>query len=146
VASVAPGWDFTLPTLDGGRFLRLRDAPGPVLVNFWGVDCPPCVAELPMLLDFARDNPRWTLLLVATDPPAAARAFAAQRLPTLPANVWLLRGAAQARALLREAGSPHGGLPHSVALKGGARAPCALHAGLLATQWLAQARQACEGP
>lgn len=143
---MAAGWDFTLPTLDGGRFVRLRDATGPVLVNFWGVDCPPCVAELPMLLAFARAQPGWTLLLVGTDPPAAARAFAGRLPQPLPPNVVLLRGAAQARALLREAGSRHGGLPHSVALSPGGAGACALHAGMLSDAWLSNTVATCDTP
>jgi thiol-disulfide isomerase/thioredoxin len=140
------GWDFTLPTLDGDRFVRLRDTTGPVLVNFWGVDCPPCVAELPLLLAFARAQPGWTVLLVGTDPPAAARAFAARLPQPLPPNVLLLRGAAQARALLREAGSRHGGLPHSVALPPGSAGACALHAGMLTDAWLRNTVAACDAP
>ncbi len=142
-AAVPPGWDFTLPTLDGGRFVRLSDATGPVLVNFWGVDCPPCVAELPLLMAFARAHPAWTLLLVGTDPPAAARSFAAWLPQPLPPNVLMLRGAAQARALLREAGSRHGGLPHSVALSSGESGACALHAGMLTGAWLSNTVTAC---
>jgi outer membrane receptor for ferrienterochelin and colicins len=141
--AVSPGWDFTLPTLDGDRFVRLRDATGPVLVNFWGVDCPPCVAELPMLLAFARAQPGWTLLLVGTDPQAAARAFAARLPQPLPPNVWLLRGAAQAPALLREAGNRQGGLPHSVALLPGGKGACALHTGMLSDAWLTNTGAAC---
>jgi outer membrane receptor for ferrienterochelin and colicins len=146
-AAAALRWDFTLATLDGSRFVRLSDVRGPVLVNFWGVDCPPCVAELPLLLAFARDNPAWTLLLVGTDPPAAARAFAAKLPQPLPGNVVMLRGATHARALLREAGSPHGGLPHTVAVAeqgvGDARDSCAVHAGLVDGPWLRQAAQRC---
>lgn len=144
--AVATGWDFTLPTLDGGRFVRLRDATGPVLVNFWGVDCPPCVAELPLLLAFARAQPGWTLLLVGTDPPAVARAFAGQLPQPLPPNVVLLRGAAQARALLREAGSRQGGLPHSVALPPGNVGACAVHAGMLNDAWLSHTVATCAAP
>lgn len=142
-AAVAAGWDFTLPTLDGSRFVRLRAADGPVLVNFWGVDCPPCVAELPLLLAFAREHPRWTLLLVGTDPPAAARGFVARLPQALPANAVFLRGATQARALLREAGNPHGGLPYSVALSPAGTGQCAIHAGLLTEAWLSNAAATC---
>jgi thiol-disulfide isomerase/thioredoxin len=145
-AAVVAGWDFTLPTLDGSRFVRLRDAADPVLVNFWGVDCPPCVAELPMLLNFARAQPGWTVLLIAADPPAAARGLAARLPQPLPPNVFLLRGATQARVLLREAGSRQGGLPHSVALRPGAVGACGAHAGMLTDPSLAQAASTCAAP
>ena len=36
-------WDFNLPALDGSRFVRASSVQGPLLVNFWGVECPPCV-------------------------------------------------------------------------------------------------------
>lgn len=141
--AVKAGWDFTLPTLDGSRFVRLRDAGGPVLVNFWGVDCPPCIAELPLLLTWAADNPRWTLLLVGTDPPANARAFVARLPGAVPGNVQWLRSGSATRALLREAGSPHGGLPHSVALAAASQHVCAQHAGMVEPQWLQAIGLAC---
>jgi outer membrane receptor for ferrienterochelin and colicins len=142
--AVTQGWDFALPTLDGARFVRLREATGPVLVNFWSVDCPPCVAELPLLLAFAHAQPSWILLLVNIDRPAAARAFAAHLPQPLPPNVLFLRGAAQARALLREAGSRNGGLPHSVALLPGSGGTCGLHAGMLTDAWLSKALATCD--
>ena len=46
-------WHFTLPTLDGSRFVQLSALSGPVLVNFWGKDCGPCISELPRLEAFA---------------------------------------------------------------------------------------------
>lgn len=144
--AVAAGWDFTLPTLDGSHFVRLRDAAGPVLVNFWGIDCPPCVAELPLLMAFARAQPAWTVLLVGTDPAAAARAFLARLPQPLPANVRWLRGGGQARALLREAGSRHGGLPHSVALAPAAAGACGVHAGRLTPDWLSATASSCIAP
>jgi thiol-disulfide isomerase/thioredoxin len=143
--AVKAGWDFTLPTLDGSRFVRLRDAGGPVLVNFWGVDCPPCIAELPLLLTWAADNPRWTLLLVGTDPPATARAFVARLPGAVPSNVQWLRSGSATRALLREAGSPHGGLPHSVALQTALPSACAARAGLLDEPWLQHLERICTG-
>ena len=109
-------WDFTLPTLDGTRFVQPSKIEGPVLVNFWGRDCPPCVAELPRLQAFARDNPGWTVLLVATDAPAEASQFLQQRGITLPA----LRPGANVSALMRTAGNRQAALPFSVALRGGA--------------------------
>lgn len=137
----AQAWHFSLPTLQADRFVSAAELPGPVLVNFWGVDCPPCVAEMPLLLDFARAHPHWTVLLVATDAPSAARAFVGRLLHPLPANVVVLKGAAQARSLLRAAGSPNGGLPHSVAALGAQT--CLSHAGMLSAPMLTTLARDC---
>ena len=49
---------FELPLLDGTKFVRLADFSGrPVLLNFWGSDCPPCVKELPLLVASAKRYP-----------------------------------------------------------------------------------------
>jgi peroxiredoxin len=45
--------DFTLPDQHGKPY-RLRDARGKIVVmNFWSITCPPCVEELPSLLELA---------------------------------------------------------------------------------------------
>ncbi|MBN8506357.1 MAG: TlpA family protein disulfide reductase [Burkholderiales bacterium] len=131
LAGPAAAFDFTLPTLEGDAFVRLQDQPGPVLVNFWGAECPPCIGELPLLLDFARRHPEWTLLLVATDSPALAKQAAARWGLKSEANMRLVR-APNAQALLRQAGGK--GLPHSLAIRNGQI--CARHAGAMAAEQL----------
>ena len=37
------------------------------IVNIWAWWCEPCREELPMLADFARDNPDWEVVLVHAD-------------------------------------------------------------------------------
>ncbi|MCZ8394106.1 TlpA family protein disulfide reductase [Achromobacter xylosoxidans] len=103
-------WDFSLPTLDGSRFVRLSTLDGPVLVNFWSRDCPPCVTELPRLQAFAGAHPAWTVLLVSTDTPAAATEFARRHGLTLP----VLRPGGNVVALMRAAGNRAGALPFTV--------------------------------
>jgi len=116
-AAVMPGqrWHFTLATLDGERFVQSSRLPGPVLVNFWGRDCAPCINELPRLAAFALANPQWTVLLVSTDATQAASEFLTQRGITLTA----LRSGANVTGLMRAAGNRSGGLPYSVALRDG---------------------------
>lgn len=47
--------DFELS--DGRAFVRLADLPKRVtVVNFWRSDCPPCVREMPLLADTARQG------------------------------------------------------------------------------------------
>lgn len=47
--------DLTLPCLSGGADVALQQpGPGrPMLVNVWGTWCPPCVREVPLLVDLA---------------------------------------------------------------------------------------------
>ena len=133
-------WDFTLPTLDGRRFVQLSKLEGGVLVNFWGRDCPPCVAELPRLQAFERDNPGWTVLLVSTDAPTEASQFLAQRGISLQA----LRPGANVGALMRTAGNRHGALPFSVAARGGA--VCSTHLGEVSAAQLDDLKAGCAAP
>jgi len=52
--------DLTLPSLDGGAEVRLRDAlkDGPVLVNFFASWCGPCAIEQPMLMQMKAQGVR----------------------------------------------------------------------------------------
>ncbi len=121
-------WDFTLPSLDGERFVTASKEPGPLLINFWGVDCAPCLAELPLLQELAEGTSGWRVLLVATDPPADALRMLQRLHVTLPGA----RGGQGARALMRDAGNTHGALPFSVLMRDG-RA-CAHHLGVV-NEW-----------
>lgn len=132
-------WDFTLPTLEGDRFLSLGRIDGPVLVNFWGRDCPPCIAELPRLQAFALQHPGWTVLLVSTDALGVARDALKRRGIALPA----VRAGANVAGLMRAAGNVGGGLPYSVAVN--AAVICRTMAGELSPEDLVRWARAC-GP
>jgi outer membrane receptor for ferrienterochelin and colicins len=135
--AVGQAWDFTLPSLDGSRFVQASGITGPVLVNFWGRDCPPCVAELPRLQAFAQANPHWSVLLVSTDSPAIAREFVQRHGITLP----VLRPGGNVAALMRSAGNRSGGLPFTVALRS-ARI-CETQTGAVEAADLQRMAQAC---
>jgi thiol-disulfide isomerase/thioredoxin len=107
------GWDFTLATLDGDRFVTASSLTGPVLVNFWAGDCAPCIAALPRLQAFAKAHPQWTVLLVAIDAPPAAR----EALERHGISLATLRPGANVSALMRSAGNRQGTLPFTVGLR-----------------------------
>lgn len=71
--------DFTL-LLPDGRHTSLSDLKGrPVLLNFWATWCPPCRAEMPELLQAARDYPDLALLAVnVAEAPENVSQFAEQ--------------------------------------------------------------------
>jgi outer membrane receptor for ferrienterochelin and colicins len=136
-ARIDPSWDFTLPLLDGSRFVQASRLNGPVLVNFWGKDCAPCITEMPRLQAFAKANPHWTVLLVSTDAPAEARTFVQRQ----GLQLTVLRPGTHVGALMRSAGNRGGGLPFTVSLRD-ARI-CHRHLGELGNVELAALVAAC---
>jgi peroxiredoxin len=77
-SSTPPDTEFTL--IDG-RKITLRSLHGrPVLVSFWATSCPPCVAELPDLIQLYNDwhGRGFELIAVAMpyDPPTQVQEFA----------------------------------------------------------------------
>ena len=135
-------WQFTLPSQDGQRFVSLAKLPGPVLVNFWGVDCPPCISELPMLGTYARLHADWQVLLVNTDGAAPAQRFLETHGLHDMEAMTLLRPGLNVTGLMRKAGNLHGVLPFSVAVDSRHRI-CFRKAGALTEDDLARMRHGC---
>lgn len=137
----APGTVMTLelPRLDGSAFVKLDDFAGrPVLINFWGSECPPCVAEMPRLFAAASRQGGLQFLGVAVDPRAAAARYIARRQPTYPQLI----ATAQPEVLLRRYGNPMGALPYTVVVDAQHRV-CASHLGEVDDAWIDAAAQAC---
>jgi thiol-disulfide isomerase/thioredoxin len=59
--------DFTLDTLDGGKFKLANQLGKPVIVNFWATWCPPCRAELPAFEEVYRNHRDTGLVIVGVD-------------------------------------------------------------------------------
>jgi cytochrome c biogenesis protein CcmG/thiol:disulfide interchange protein DsbE len=65
-----PSPDISLPSLDTGAMVRLRDASrdGPVLVNFFASWCAPCQIEHPALMEMAAHHVRIIGIAYKDDP------------------------------------------------------------------------------
>lgn len=112
-AAVPAGlWQQSFPTPEGG-VLDLQALRGqPLVLNFWATWCPPCVAELPLLSSFSRENAAngWQVLGIAVDQAAAVRAF----LDRVPVAFPVALAPQGGIALSRSLGNLAGGLPFTV--------------------------------
>ncbi len=74
--------DFTIPTLDGGRFRLIDQRSKVVFVNFWATWCPPCREEMPTMERLWRrhQNEPFVMLAVSIDAdPAGVQPFVTQQ-------------------------------------------------------------------
>jgi thiol-disulfide isomerase/thioredoxin len=128
-----------LTTLDGSRFVSLADFEGrPVLLNFWGSECPPCVNELPLLFAQARRHVNLQFLGVAVDQRAKAVRMLAQLNPGYPQLI----APANAEPLLRRFGNKQGVLPYTVVLNTQHQL-CMTKFGEIDAAWIAAAASRC---
>ena len=130
-----------LARLDGSAFVRLGDFAGKVVVlNFWRSDCPPCVAEMPVLSEFSKAHAEVPVIGIATEEAAHARRFVERhRIAYLQ-----LSAPAQSDGLLRRYGNAIGSLPYTVVLNAQHRI-CLSKVGAVDTQWLKTALGRCSG-
>ena len=141
VIATAPIVKFELPKLDGTAFVRLEDYAGrPVLMNFWGSECPPCVAEMPLLFTQAQRYPEFQFLGIAVDQRAAAARFLARMQPTYPQLI----APTQPEVLMRRFGNRVGALPYTVMVNK-QHEICASHAGEVDEKWISAAMKTCGG-
>ena len=137
---VRPPVQLELPDLESQAFVRLSDFPRQTMVlNFWGADCPPCLAELPLLRAQAASHPGVQFLGVATDPRLRARQFLMPLGPLYPQVI----APAQSQGIMRRLGDPAGILPFTVVLDR-AHQICARHIGEVSAEWLQAALHQCK--
>ena len=94
--------DFELS--DGREFIRLSNLPpGLTVLNFWRADCPPCVREMPLLAEFAREG-KARVITVALQRPAETLAAPPVVVAALNQPVIALYGPSEPRGLLARFG------------------------------------------
>lgn len=109
-------WTLSFPTPDEAAPRPLATAAfrgQPLLVNFWGTWCPPCVKEMPELDRFAREHAAqgWRVLGLAVDNPRAVREF----LKRTPVTYAIAMAGFDGSELARKLGNTQSGLPFTVA-------------------------------
>ncbi len=109
-------WNLAFPTPDetAPRTLTMASFRGqPLLLNFWGTWCPPCVKEMPELDRFARDHAAqgWRVLGLAVDNARAVREF----LRRTPVSYAIAMAGFEGSELARRLGNTQSGLPFTVA-------------------------------
>jgi thiol-disulfide isomerase/thioredoxin len=109
-------WTLAFPTPDetAPRTLAMASFRGePLLLNFWGTWCPPCVKEMPELDRFARDHAAqgWRVLGLAVDNARAVREF----LRRTPVSYAIAMAGFEGSELARRLGNTQSGLPFTVA-------------------------------
>lgn len=107
-------WGLAFDTPAGGRLNMAALRGRPLLVNFWATWCPPCVEELPLLDEFARQRAAngWQVVGLAIDQPSAVRTFLARTPVSFPIGLAGLEGTELGKKL----GNLSGGLPFTVVL------------------------------
>ncbi len=96
-----------------GKTRALSEWQGKVLlVNFWATWCPPCVDEMPELVELQRDlaDKNVQVLGIGIDSPSNIRQFAEKHAITYP----LLMSGMDGTELSRQFGNEAGGLPFTV--------------------------------
>ncbi len=105
-------WPLRFDRPEGGVLAMATLRGRPLLINFWGTWCPPCVQEMPELDTFARRAAPagWSVLGLAVDRVQAVRDHLQRSPVSYPIAMAGFEGTELARAL----GNTQGGLPFTV--------------------------------
>lgn len=105
-------WQASFQQPDGGTLAMASLRGTPLVLNFWGTWCPPCVKEMPELDQFQRQfGPAgWRVVGLAVDNPTAVREFLARS----PVSYTIGLAGFDGSELTRKLGNAQGGLPYTV--------------------------------
>jgi thiol-disulfide isomerase/thioredoxin len=79
-----PAPEFAFTDLAGTRFDSQAAKGKPAVITFWGIWCPPCIAELPAIEEFQRRHPAANTLVVEIgDKRDKVKAFLAAHKPNV---------------------------------------------------------------
>jgi uncharacterized protein len=111
----------------------------PTLVAFWRADCAPCLQEMKLLPQLAKEHGELSIILISLhDIPHTQ-----DHLPPLPANVRVLVAMGDATSVLQAFGNARVlALPYSVMLDANGKT-CAKHHGILSPEILTKWRNQC---
>ncbi len=134
--------NFSLFSVQNDELVELEKLPEKVtLVNFWRADCPPCVKELPLLIE-ASEKLNIRLITIAVQSFGATKNFWPQ-VPGNPNKHIALLGPTNPNGVLRRFGNKTGAIPHSVLLNQRNQA-CSIKTGEITEKWLTDRLQLCE--
>jgi thiol-disulfide isomerase/thioredoxin len=104
--------DIRLPDTDGREVASVSWAGKVVVLNYWATWCPPCLREMPMLMQLqdAVDTGRLQVVGIAIDDGDSVRQFLQER----SVNYQILLGNADSVALSKRLGNRTSGLPFTV--------------------------------
>lgn len=107
-------WQMNFDKPEGGTLAMASLRGQPLLLNFWGTWCPPCVKEMPDLDRFSKQfGPQgWRVVGLAVDNLKAVREFLARTPVSYAIGLVGFEGVDLARAL----GNAQSGLPYTVAI------------------------------
>ena len=109
--ALAQLWALELPSYDG-RVIALANLKGekPLVLNFWATWCAPCVREMPLLDEFAKQHPEIQFVGFTIDSLKNMQKFEQQVQVTYP----LLVAGSRYLRLIKQLGNPRGGLPFTL--------------------------------
>ncbi len=105
-------WQRSFPTPGGSTLELVGFQKKPLVLNFWATWCPPCVAEMPLLDRFYRENMHkgWQVVGLAIDKAEPVRRFVRENAIGFPVGLAENDG----YELVQTLGNLSGGLPFTV--------------------------------